>query len=316
MKVAYIVSSSFSGSTLLSLILNAHPAIGTISEFNAMDDIATNPDFRCSCGAKIRECPFFLRLRDAMRAKGLQFDIDDMDMMLRLSNNDRVDAFLVGRMTRLGSTPADGLRDRLVACLPNHRREKARILERNEALFQTVLDLQKASLFLDANKCPYRMLFLSQRFDVKGVYLYKNGIAGVYSYVKSALRKNTSTNIREITHRWFREQVSISRCLSRLGAGNYIQIAYSDLCNRPAETLDTICRFLEIRQLPLDNFAHAPHHVIGNAMRLGDFSQIKERLDWKENLSDAQFEEYRRTAAGCLPGLRAVNPSMIEHLVI
>jgi hypothetical protein len=69
--MAHIVFSSFSGSTLLSLILNAHPAIGTISEFNAMDDIANNTDFRCSCGELIGECSFFVRLRDAIRAKGL-----------------------------------------------------------------------------------------------------------------------------------------------------------------------------------------------------------------------------------------------------
>ena len=316
MKVAYIVSSSFSGSTLLSLILNAHPAIGTISEFNAMDDIARNPDFRCSSGVRIRECSFFLSLRDAMRAKGFQFEIDDMDMMLHLSNHESVNTFLAGRMTRLGSSPADVWRDRIVDLMPWYRREKTRILSRNQTLFETVLELQRASLFLDANKCPYRMLFLSRHFDVKAIYLFKNGIAGMYSYVKSAIRTHRRTEIREITHRWFREQISISRCLARLGPENYIQIPYSDLCNHPTDTIDKISRFLQIDPLPLDSFATTPHHVIGNAMRLGDFSQIKERLDWKEKLSPSDVEEYRRAARECLPALKAVNPSIVDHLVL
>ena len=39
MKLAYITSSSYSGSTLLSFILNSNPEISTISEFDIMDEI-------------------------------------------------------------------------------------------------------------------------------------------------------------------------------------------------------------------------------------------------------------------------------------
>jgi hypothetical protein len=298
------------------LILNAHPAIGTISEFNAMDDIARNPDFRCSCGARIRECSFFLSLRDAMRAKGFRFDIDDMDMMLRLSNNPRMNRLLAERIPYLDSSSTEQLRDRIINLFPAIRREKARILARNEALFQTVLELQNASIFLDANKNTHRMVFLNQRFRVKAIYLFKNGIAGVFSFLKEARRTGTSTIVEQNTRRWFTEQVTISRCLARLGTENYIQIPYSVLCNHPTDTIDKISSFLQIEPLPLDSYATTPHHVIGNAMRLGDFSQIKERLDWKEKLSPSDVEEYRRAARECLPALRAVNPSIVDHLVL
>ncbi|UCG50580.1 MAG: sulfotransferase [Candidatus Latescibacterota bacterium] len=312
--VAYITSSSYSGSTLLALILNAHPAIGTISEVDAMGDIAKDPDYRCSCGEKIRECRFFIELRDAIRAKGLPFEVHDMDMLLRLSGNPRINAALTEKIPRVNSSIAERVRDSIVDLIPWYRREKARMYSRNQAMFQAVLDLQKASVFLDNNKNPYRMLFLSKRFDVKVIYLFKNGIAGAYSYLKSAKYFGKSRTVEAATHKWFREQITICRCLARLDQAKYTQISYSELCGNPEGTMKKICGYLGIESLSLRDFANAPHHVVGNLMRLGNFSEIRETTDWRDNMSEVDIDRYRKTASKYLPRLRALNPTIAEHV--
>jgi hypothetical protein len=62
----------------------------------------------------------------------------------------------------------------------------------------------------------------------------------------------------------------------------------------------------------LERFADAPHHVIGNAMRLGDFSEIKERTDWKDVLTGEEIDTYRREARKYMPKLRSINPTVAD----
>ena len=56
----YITSASFSGSTLLTFLLNTHPEIATIGEMKG--DSMDVERYRCSCGDPIGRCPFWQRL--------------------------------------------------------------------------------------------------------------------------------------------------------------------------------------------------------------------------------------------------------------
>lgn len=314
LKIAYIVSSSYSGSTLLSFILNAHPRIGTISEFDRMDEIVDDPDFLCSCGSKLRSCPFFRDLGNDLRRQGLAFAVDDMDMMLRVHPNWRMNQLLVEKPPLIQSSTLEDLRDRLVDLLPVVRRKKRAYYARNEAFMRAVLRLQNADTFLDANKDPYRMRFLAGRFDVYGIYLFKNGIAGAYSYIKNTAHSRSPLAMEAASHRWFREQITITRSLEYLRPERVIQVAYSDLCKDVRSTVRSICAVLEIESFSPEDYAGVPHHIIGNKMRLGNVGEISERRDWEEHLSKADIETYRAILRKYEPTLRKLNPHLLERL--
>jgi len=314
MKIAYIVSSSYSGSTLLSFILNAHPKIGTISEFDRMHDIGSNPEFLCSCGLRIRQCPFFVELESLLRGQGFRFAIDDMDMTLSLHGNWRINQILAEKIPLFQSSGLENLRSRIVDSIPYFTDKKETFYTRNDAFMRAILDLQKAEIFLDANKNPYRLRVLRKRYDVRAIYLFKNGIPNVYSYVKNTADSSHPLGVEAATRRWFEEQITISRSLKYLDPTRVLQVSYTDMCNDVPATAKRICELLDIEYAPLDNYAHVPHHIIGNRMRLGKISEIKERTDWKERLSRADVEQYRRVAEKCLPALRAVNPAVTEHI--
>lgn len=74
-KVLYIACSSFSGSTLLSFILNTHPQMTTVGHTVGYP-FTPEEDFRCSCGAPLPECPFFSRMAVVFRENGLPFEYD------------------------------------------------------------------------------------------------------------------------------------------------------------------------------------------------------------------------------------------------
>ena len=73
-KLAYILAASHSGSTLLSMLLGAHPEAATCGELKAgrFGDVE---NYRCSCGALILKCPFWAAVCDGMRRRGHDYGI-------------------------------------------------------------------------------------------------------------------------------------------------------------------------------------------------------------------------------------------------
>ena len=54
----YVASPSYSGSTLLTMLLAEHPEVATIGEMKGgQEDLSS---YRCSCGALFAACPFRL----------------------------------------------------------------------------------------------------------------------------------------------------------------------------------------------------------------------------------------------------------------
>ncbi len=314
MKVAYVVSSSFSGSTLLSFLLNAHPAIGTISEFDTMENIVHDPDFRCSCGERIRQCPFFAALKTKLRERSVPFEVDDMGMMLTLHRHPRINRLLSEKLPYFQSTGLERFRDKLVTLVPHVRREKTRINHRTEAFMQAILELQRATIFLDATKNPYRMRFLSEQHDVRAIYIFKNGIAGVYSFVKNSANTNAPMSVEKASHRWFTEQLTISRLLKTLGRKCSVQLAYSELCRDTTGSMAKIYDLLGVELHPLTHYADAPHHIVGNIMRMGSFSEIRESTDWKERMSPAEVEVYRSVYRQYEKRLADANKELLSHI--
>src|ERR1044072_4610633 len=74
-RLAYILSASHSGSTLLAMLLGAQPGACTVGELRAPS--LGDPDvYRCSCGERIKKCPFWIAVSLGMAARGIaNFDI-------------------------------------------------------------------------------------------------------------------------------------------------------------------------------------------------------------------------------------------------
>ena len=68
MRVIYIVGTSHSGSTLLDLMLNAHPEIVSTGEVIRLKRAWINSKpAACTCGNPVAECTFWLRVDQRAR---------------------------------------------------------------------------------------------------------------------------------------------------------------------------------------------------------------------------------------------------------
>ena len=72
-KVIFIASLSHSGSTLLDLMLNAHPEVASVGELKQLGRFARlekpNRQLRCTCGAEsLLSCKFWTRVSELTKA--------------------------------------------------------------------------------------------------------------------------------------------------------------------------------------------------------------------------------------------------------
>jgi len=294
MKVGYITSSSYSGSTLLTFILNAHPKIGTISEFDVMDQIRTNSDYLCSCGERLRECGFFSSLKNELESRGMEFQLDDMQLMFNLADNERLNRYLSRKLPLLNSSYLEELRDAVLMLIPYFNKKMERAHTRNKLFIETVLKLTNSEVFIDANKEPYRLKHLSKDFDTSAIYIYKNGIAGAFSLYKGTLRTNSSASFESECKKWFIEQITINRCLSDIKGLDVVNVAYSDLCSDTNKEVNKIFDMLGLENIDVSSFYNSEHHIIGNSMRVTSIDTIEERLDWQEKLTSSDIKTYKK----------------------
>lgn len=61
-KVIIIASTPYTGSTLLSILLGAHPSVSTISELTGVTPRVKIDEYMCSCGDRLLDCSFFQQI--------------------------------------------------------------------------------------------------------------------------------------------------------------------------------------------------------------------------------------------------------------
>lgn len=284
MKVLFIACSSFSGSTLLSFVLNCHPKITTVGHSVGWR-YEEGEEFRCSCGLLLESCAFWTAVAEAFRRKGLPFDFRDFGTRYELVRNDQINRYLTAELPGVRSSRIEALRDATVARMPGWSQTLARQDSANLALIEAALSYAGAQVYVENGHSPYRLRHLSRikELDISVVHIVRDMRGAVYSYMK-----NHKWDVETATRIWLAEQANIIRI-----AGEFEKvktISYEDFCDRTEETLAGLQEFLGLEPVPYTgDFGQAEHHVLGNAMRLGS-KQISKDLRWQTALSSEDRE--------------------------
>lgn len=288
-NLLYIASPSYSGSTLLTFLLNAHPAIGTIGELKWGEiDLA---NYQCSCGALLRECSFWKAVARKMRARDLPFDLQRPSTEFRVRDNHLADRIA---RARIRGKPFETLRAGALAALPACRRAWPRIAAVNRGLIDIILELQNATVFVDASKDPVRLRHLLDTGDyhLSVIQLVRDG-RGV---INSGMRHAETTAAFE-TAEWHRTHREIDRLAERIGRDNSHRLRYEDLCAAPAESMERIYRFAGLPPVNWTaNYRSTAHHILGNSMRLRDTTALRLDEKWRTMLSQADLATFERNA--------------------
>lgn len=284
--VVFIASRSFSGSTLLSLLMGAHAEVATVGELTGL----LRPQYPCSCGAAIVDCPMWKRVTAAMNRRGQPFDLCNFDLSF-----DRGKNILSQRLLSrpLHSRLADAARDRILQRWPRHTTHLARIGDRNRAMIESLLEVTGKSAFVDASKDPMRILHLARTpgISLRVIHLVRDARASVNS-----TRKNIGHSAAAAALQWRLAHHSIELNLKRTGVPA-MRMRYEDLCADPLPVLNEafeLCGAPPLIDVP--DYRAVEHHILGNRMRLASSSRITVDESWKAELNDATLRIVDRIA--------------------
>jgi hypothetical protein len=312
-RLAYILAASHSGSTLLAMLLGAHPEACTVGEL-APGGIGDPERYRCSCGELIRQCEFWKRVRQAMANQGIpDFDICQPGTVIQ-----RVPSAYARRLLApLPRGPVlEAVRDLALGLSRRWKLHLAETQRRTTALVRSLLSITGAKLVVDSSKHPLRLNYLLRNpaLDIRVIRLIRDGRAVALTYLDEwqfadaadpALRGGGAgmrrpparRTMAEAAREWRRSQEAAESVLARLPRSHWIEIHYETLCTKPQATVEQLCAFLGIDpgRVTLD-FRSKPQHVVGNGMRLDRTAEIRLDERWKTHLTAEQLREFDRVA--------------------
>ena len=250
MRVIYIASTSHSGSTLLSLMLNANVEIisaGELQNLNRQLQIKPRRKIypRCSCGApSLWQCNFWRAVDGYVRSK-LGKSLLDFDMLDYSNLNERC---------------AD-----------------------NPALFKAIASVSGKDLIVDSSKHPGRLSYL-MRFGGLNIYPV-HLIRSPEGQINSVLRKRPGL-VKSILN----YEIVNAQIRSLLRSVSHSVVRYEDLIVKPEATLRTVLEPLGVRYDPkqLKWTEFVAHDVAGNHMRWNKVSDLALDESWKRDLRHLQ----------------------------
>lgn len=294
----YVAGASFSGSTLLAFLLNAHPQMASVSEVAGV--VPHGPitadfidSYTCSCGKPLLECPFYRELEARIEAAGSTFDLRDWKTHFRVSRSRLIDVPLA---RNLGSGTAERIRDRLAPLFPGYRSAVDEVARRNLHFAQATLELTGKRVFVDAQKDPARVRFLGEMdsLDLRVIHLVRDARGGASSYMKNYPEKNDAATA---ARKWQSVNMAADRARRHVPAERWMRVRYDELCADHTAVLDRIADFAGADRAPIpENFYDTEHHIVGNRMRLGRRTGISRDESWKERLSESDLETIGRIA--------------------
>jgi hypothetical protein len=289
---ATIETTAFSGATLLTSLLGAHPAIATVAEMSGLIDSVNPDEYYCSCGQKIKNCSFWQSVKKGMLERGFEFDVADFNTQFISSGSS-----LINRL-RQGSSRnklIDTVRDTILFSLPAQARYFRVMTKRNIAFIETVLEITAKRAFVDSSKDRLRPKAL-QRFsslDVRIIHLVRD-VRGV---VASQMRREKNISVLEAARAWRQRHRRIEITRASWPKDKQIIVRYEDLCENTEGVLRKLYNFCEVDAgVQLENQQADSQHLIGNPMRLSNVGKIDLDERWKNELTPDQLREIQHIA--------------------
>jgi hypothetical protein len=290
-QYVFICSASFSGSTLLDMLIGSHPACESLGELALLPlDLSMNRP--CCCGSRIRECAFWSEV-------ARKLDIDTEDNSCR---------FNMGYLrSRAGNPPLSRLRARIeyglsyyrylynLKVLNDRHSEFDEGIHNTFKIYDTVREFTGKQIVVDSSKHHTRAaaLYATRPGSVRIINLVRDGRGVFHSGMNKGYAKKRSLDswLRHYTH-------AIPLLEKCVGRRHLLHVRYEDLASHPRRTLAAICQFLSISYDPkmIDFRATVHHNVNGNDMKYASSSEIRINEAWKVHLSKADLQYFERKA--------------------
>ncbi len=313
--LAYILSASHSGSTLLAMLLNSHPGACSVGELKltSLGDVDRYP---CSCGDLLRSCPFWRQVSAAMSRRGVSLDLADAHTSLNAGGTP-----YTRRLLRPLLRPPflEKVRDLALGLSPQWSRQIQSFRQRNLALIESLSEISGARVIVDSSKLGLRLKYLLTiaQLEVKVIRLIRDGRGVALTYTDPAQYADTTNpalrgggtgggrererlSIAAAAREWRRSNEEAENAIRTLKPQQWIEVRYEELCAAPGTVLSRVFGHLNLEpQQAAADFRSVAHHVVGNGMRLDTTSEVRLDERWRSSLSSGDLRQFE-TEAGNL----------------
>lgn len=283
LRVAYLLGTSYCGSTLLSFLAATHPRVTSVGEVSPNRKVRRRgtESFLCSCQRVIRECPFWTEIFRRVQADGLEMSGDNWSNAYTYVNpvvHRLLDGFSHRRVWR-------GVQRAAEAALIFPRLHLRRVNAVNVSFLRAALDVDDADVFFDACKGAGRLnrLLELEELDVLVIRVSRD----VRAFVRSARKRGQGA--AEAAQEWVSHQRASDQVLSRVPQDRIMHLRYEDLASDPTGEMNRLFVHMGVEPFDIPELVDpAKYHVIGNSMRLrGPFRvQLSER--WRDELTESE----------------------------
>lgn len=314
-RLTYILAASHSGSTLTAMLLGAHADVCTVGElkWTSMGDVE---QYRCSCGAFIKACPFWSDVRAGMHQRGFTFDLKDPGTDVRSGTRD----FERRLLAPLHRGPVlEALRDGALILSPGWSRRLREHQARNRAFMEVLLQRTGKKVLVDSSKIGIRLKYLLRTpgLDIRVIRVIRDGRGVALTYTDPAAfadardpslkgggsgagRDHQRLSMMAAAREWRRSNEEAAAILAGVDRSRWTEVRYEDLCAAPEQQLTRLCNFIGVDPLRRRmDFRQTEHHVVGNGMRLDSTSEIRVDNRWMEVLGPTELQTFA-TVAGSL----------------
>jgi len=243
--VVYILGSGHCGSTLLNLLLNAHPSMVGLSELVSFQNYLHSGQDEV-----LTDQALWVQIKERFENIAPQARFGEIDL----------------------STPS--LKQILSKRLP------PRWVDDNYYLLRSVLDIMEKEVAVDASKGVKRLLGLEKTglYDFRVIHLVRNGRAVVHSYRKKGYSFLSSFR------RWIIPAAFSRRVMTPSLRSATLTVRYEDLCDDPERVLEAVCRHIRLPYTEkMLAYRSVPYIGVGGN-RMGkktDVSEISKDERWR-----------------------------------
>ena len=283
-NLIYIMSPSYSGSTLLTSLLADDPRISTVGELkaSALGDV---DEYYCSCGSKLKKCDFWLNVTEYMKNHDREFSLENFGTHFR-SCSGLVDILL---RTLVRGRVVEKIRESLITLLPRARKIYCDIVEQNKAIIDGVCSAEKTRIFLDGSKDPNRLLHLkrSNKWNIKVIFLTRDGRGACNSYMK-----HVGVSMENAAKEWDIKCTEMENAINYFDDNEHVRVRYEDLCVNGEKEMKRIYKLMDIPFGQTTNDKGPSKHLLGNNMRLVTLETVKLDEKWKSSLTDQELDVF------------------------
>ena len=293
----YILAPGHSGSTLLNLMLGAHPRAHAVSELTYFPANIEQNEV-CTCGKSIRACELWREVAHRLEQK-LGIDVLAQPDALDLGYIDapkgvyqQTRAYRAIWKIRRTSAFASMLTRVPIPAFVNQRFETG--ITNRIALYDAIREASGANLIVDSSKEYLHGYGVYRRRpeQTRLILLTRDGRAVFNSNLRRGFGRDYAMRVWRNYYRF--ALMALGRTIDR---SHVHTVRYEDLAANPAATLQSACHFLQMDFDPrmLDVSWKVHHITSGNNMR---FTSTGVRLDtkWRSELSAANREFFERHA--------------------